>query len=77
MEQTRNYQTHFLRYLLDGKDEIVNEEAELRKKQLGLNLLELPCFVVCVAPDYSPTLMTPPAARRCTSPSFVSRINGS
>lgn len=53
MEQTRDYQVHFLRYLLDGKDEILEEEAGFRRKQLGLNRLAFPCFVMCIAPDYS------------------------
>ena len=46
-------QTHFIRSLLEGKREISEHEAEIRKKKLGLNALILPCVVVCLSPYYT------------------------
>lgn len=45
--------THFVQSLLDGRLEISEEEALLRKTNLGIDELQLPCAVVCVAPDYT------------------------
>ena len=51
----RNYRTdNFVRFLLDGKREITNEEVEIRKKNLGLFSLNGPFVVAMIAPDYSP-----------------------
>ncbi len=44
---------NFIRFLLDGKREITDEEVEIRKKNLGLSLLNGPFAVAMIAPDYS------------------------
>ncbi len=50
----KEYRTdNFIRFLLDGKREITNEEVEIRKKNLGLSLLNGPFAVAMIAPDYS------------------------
>lgn len=46
-------QIHFLRTLLDGKREIGESESAIRREKLGLDVLRLPCVVVCVSPYYS------------------------
>lgn len=46
----------FLRLLLEGHREIGEHEAEERKRILKLDQLQLPCKVVCIAPDYSQIL---------------------
>lgn len=52
--KTRDYRTdNFIRFLLDGKREITAEEVEIRKKSLGLSLLNGPFAVAMIAPDYS------------------------
>ena len=45
--------THFIRTLLDGRRELSEEEALIRKTKLEIDELQLPCAVVCVAPDYT------------------------
>ncbi|MBE6729179.1 MAG: helix-turn-helix domain-containing protein [Ruminococcaceae bacterium] len=50
----RDYRTdNFIRFLLDGKREITQEEVEIRKKNLDLSLLNGPFAVAMIAPDYS------------------------
>lgn len=51
--QYKDYQLHFLQYLLEGRKEISEEEARERRALLALNRLQLPCFVLCIAPDLS------------------------
>ena len=46
-------QIHFLRFILDGKREIEEIEANERLKFLNLDDLTLPCIVACVSPYYS------------------------
>ena len=52
-EGLETWQVHFLWYLLDGKREISEDEAEIRRDCLGLDSLLLPCVVVCILPYYS------------------------
>ncbi len=52
--ETRNYRAdNFIRFLLDGKRSITNDEIEIRKKKLSLENLSAPFAVVMVAPDYT------------------------
>lgn len=49
----KEYQAHFLKCLLDGRNEISEGEAATRSAQLGLKKIGFPCFVACIAPDLS------------------------
>lgn len=51
--RTGYQQNLFLQLLLEGYREIGEEEAEERKQILGIDKLQLPCFVVCIAPNYT------------------------
>ena len=44
----REHQLHFLNFVLEGKREFSDEEILIRKQQLNLNKLTVPCFVACV-----------------------------
>lgn len=46
-------QIHFLRSLLDGKREITEFEAQVRRKKLALQDLVLPCAIVCISPYFT------------------------
>ena len=51
--RTGYQQNLFLQLLLEGYREIGEEEAEERKRILGVDKLQLPCLVVCIAPNYT------------------------
>lgn len=46
-------QSHFVRSIMDGKREIREEEALIRKEKLSLHHLLVPCAVICVSPYYT------------------------
>lgn len=48
-------QQHFIRTLLDGQKEISNGEVLVRQRALGLEYLNPPFVVVCIAPDFVST----------------------